>query len=156
MVRYWILRRNPLPVQFKQASWSREREVKIKQVKRIILAQDERNKPRPSIRQITEEARSEESSSLRVFGEEDSRQQSDKSILPSNEAMKTSTTRYGLPRNLLSTDIERSPNETCPEIGIIYTQNVQGLTGKEKGLESLVDLIVDLMIKHNIMVYCIQ
>ena len=34
--------------------------------------------------------------------------------------------------------------------------NVQGLKGKDKGLESLVDPIVDLMIKDNIMVYCIQ
>ena len=56
----------------------------------------------------------------------------------------------------LSKDSERSPNETCPAIGIVYTQNVQGLTGKDKGLESLVDPIVDLMIRHNIMFYCIQ
>ena len=35
-------------------------------------------------------------------------------------------------------------------------QNVQGITGKDKILESLVDPIVDLMIKHNIMVYFIQ
>ena len=94
-----------------------------------------------------DEARSEESISLRGFEEEESRQQSDKSILPSNEDMKTSTTRPGLPRHLLSTESERIPNETCPEIGIVYTQNVQGLTGKDKGLESLVDPIVDLMIK---------
>ena len=70
--------------------------------------------------------------------------------------MKTSTTRSGLPHQLISTDIERSPNETCPEIGIVYTQIMQGLIGKDKGLESLVDPIVDLMIKQNIMVYCIQ
>ena len=38
------------------------------------------------------------------------------------------------------------PMKTAPEIGIVYTQNVQGLTGKDKGLESLVDPIVDLMI----------
>ena len=103
---------------------------KIKQVKRNILAQDKRNKPRSSIQQIMDEARSEESSLLRGFEEEESRQQSDTSILPSNEAMKTSTTRPGLPCHLLSTN-----NETCPEIGIFYTKNVQGLTGKDKGLE---------------------
>ena len=70
--------------------------------------------------------------------------------------MKTSTTRPGLPRHLLSTDSKRNPNETCPEIGFVYTQNVQGLTGEDRGLESLVDPIVDLMIQDNIMVYCIQ
>ena len=49
MVRYWILRRKPLLVQFKTASWSRSRKGKIKQVKRIILAQYERSKLRLSI-----------------------------------------------------------------------------------------------------------
>ena len=93
-----------------------------------------------------EEARSEESGPLRGFEEREYRQQSDTSILPSKESMKTNTTRTGLPRHLLSTDSESSPNETCPEIGIVYTQNVQGLTGKDKGLESLVDTIVYLMI----------
>ena len=117
---------------------------------------DERNKLKPSIQQIMDEARSEESSSLRGFEEEESRQQPDTSIIPSNKDMKTSTTRPGLPRNLLSTDSKRNPNETCPKIGIVYTQNVQGLTGKDKGLKSLVDPIVDLMIKDNIMVYYIQ
>ena len=156
MVRYWILRQKPLPFQFKQALWSRSRKGKIKQVKRNILALDKRNKLKSSIPQIMDKARSKESSSLRVFKEEDSRQQSDTSILPSNEETKTSTTRPGLPRHLLSTDSKRNPNETWPEIGIVYTQNVQGLTGKDKGLESLVDPIVDLIIKDNNMVYCIQ
>ena len=64
--------------------------------------------------------------------------------------MKTSTTRPELPRHLLSTDIKWNPNETCPEVVIVYTQNVQGLTGKDKGLESLVDPIVDLMIKEKL------
>ena len=50
------------------------RKGKTKQVKRIILAQDERNKPRPSIQKIMNEARSEESSSLQGFEEEESRQ----------------------------------------------------------------------------------
>ena len=39
---------------------------------------------------------------------------------------------------------------------IIYTKNVQGLSGKDKRLESLVDPIVDLMITKGIMAYCIQ
>ena len=108
------------------------------------------------ILQIMEEAKSEESSTLRGFKERESRQQSDTSILPSNEPMKTNTTRIGLPSHSLSIYSNGSPNETCPAIVIFYTKNVKGLTGKDKGLESLVDPIVDLMIKHNIMVYCIQ
>ena len=35
-------------------------------------------------------------------------------------------------------------------------QKVQGLTGKDKRLESLVDPLVDLTITNNIMVYCIK
>ena len=103
-----------------------------------------------------EEASSKESGTLRGFEERESRQQSDTSILPSDESMRTSTTRTRLPRRSLSTDSERIPNENCPSIGIVYTQNVQVLTGKDKGLESLVDPILDLMIRHNIIVYCIQ
>ena len=156
MVRYWILRRKLLSVQFKTASCLRSRKGKIKQVKRITLAQDERSNPKPLIRKIMEEARSEEYGTPRGFEERESRQQSDTSILPSNESIRTSTTKTGLPCRSLSTDSEKSPNETCPELGIVYTKNVQVLTGKDKGLESLVDPIVDLMIIHNIMVYCIQ
>ena len=57
MVRYWILRQKSLPVQFKQASWSKSRKGKIKQVKRNILALDERNKLKSPIPQIMDEAR---------------------------------------------------------------------------------------------------
>ena len=99
-----------------------------------------------------EEATSKKSGTLQGFKERESKQQSDTSVLPSNKFTKTRTTIIGLPRHSLSTDSERSPNETCHAIGIIYTKNVQGLTGKDKGLESLVDIIVDLMIRHNIMV----
>ena len=82
MVRYWILRRKPLPVQFKQASWWKSQKGKTKQVKRNILALDECNNLKSSISQIMDEASHKESSSLRVFEEEESRQQSDMSILP--------------------------------------------------------------------------
>ena len=150
MVRYWILRRKLLSVQFKTASWSRSLKGKIKKIKSITLTQDGSSNPRPLIQQIMEEARSEESGTLQGFEERESRQQSDTSILPSNESMKTSTTRTVLPRHLLSTDSERSPNETCPAIGIVYTQNVQVLIGKDKVLESLVDPIVDLMIRQTL------
>ena len=48
------------------------------------------------------------------------------------------------------------PDETCTKQGIIYTQNVQGLSGKDKRLESLVDPIIDLMVDKNILAYCVQ
>ena len=67
MVRYWILQQNPLPVQSKQAPWLNSRKGKIKQVKRNILALDERNKLKSLIPQIMDEARHEDSSSLQGF-----------------------------------------------------------------------------------------
>ena len=48
------------------------------------------------------------------------------------------------------------PTKTFTKAGIIYTQNVQGLSGKDKRLDSLVDTIVYLMITKDIMAYCIQ
>ena len=51
---------------------------------------------------------------------------------------------------------EKGPNETWTTHGIVYTQNVQGLTGKDKRLDSLVHPLVDLMITNKSMVYCIQ
>ena len=58
-------------------------------------------------------------------------------------------------RSLISSR-DKIPNETCPKARIIYTQNVQGLSGKDKRLDSLVDPIVDLVITKGIMAYCIQ
>ena len=125
-------------------------------MKRIKLAQDERSTLIPLTRQIIEDSRNEWSCTLRGFKERESGQQPDTPILPSNYSTKTSTTRIGLSRRSLFPNSEKSPNETCPANGTIYTQNVQGLTGKDNILESLVDPIVDLMINNNIMVYCIQ
>ena len=132
MMCYWILRRKSLSVQFKTASWSRSRKGEIKQVKRIKLAQDERSTLRPSIRHIMEDARNERSCTLRGFEERESDHQPDTTILPSNDSTETSTARIGLSCRSLFTNSEKSPNETCPTIGILYTQNVQGLTGKDK------------------------
>ena len=39
---------------------------------------------------------------------------------------------------------------------VFYTQHLQGLTGKDKILDSLVGPIVNLVIARNIMVYCIE
>ena len=62
----------------------------------------------------------------------------------------------GKTRQSLFPSSDKSPNETFPKAGIIYTQNLQGLSGKDKRLDSLVDPIVDLVITKGIMAYCIQ
>ena len=49
-----------------------------------------------------------------------------------------------------------TPDETCPSRGVIFTQNIQGLSRKDKGLESLMDPLVEIMIFNRIMTYCVQ
>ena len=156
MVHYWILRRKSLLVQFEIASWLRPRKGKINQVKCIKLAQVERSTQNPSIQKIMADARNERSCTLRVFGKRESGYQPNTPILPSNDTTKTSTMIIGPSCRSLFPNSEKSPNETCPTHGTIYTQNVQGLTGKYKRLESFVDPLLDLIITNNIIFYCIQ
>ena len=72
-----------------------------------------------------------------------------------NTKKKGNTSSVQTHRSLISSR-DKSHNETCPKAGIIYTQNVQGLSGKDKKLDYLIDPIVDLMITKGIMAYCIQ
>ena len=69
---------------------------------------------------------------------------------------KKGTMSSGQTRRSLLSRRDNSPNETCPKARIIYTQNVQGLSGKDKKLDYLIDPIVELMITKGIMAYCIQ
>ena len=66
------------------------------------------------------------------------------------------TIRTGPINRLLFKNNKTGPDETCSKQGIIYTQNVQGLSGKDKRLESLVDPIIDLMVDKNKLACCVQ
>ena len=66
------------------------------------------------------------------------------------------TIKAGPINRFLFKNNKSGPNETCPKQVIIYSQNVQGLSGKDKRLESLVDPIIDLMVDKNILAYCVQ
>ena len=66
------------------------------------------------------------------------------------------TIKDGLINWLLFKNNKLGPDETCPKQGIIYSQNVQGLSGEDKRLESFVDLIIDLMVDKSILAYCVQ
>ena len=122
MVRYCILQRKSLSVQFETASRSRPRKSKMKQVKHIKLAQDERSTLKPWIQKITEDARNERSCTLRGAGERESVHQPDTPILPLNDSTKTSTMIIGLSHRSLFPNSEKSPNETCPQNRTIYMQ----------------------------------
>ena len=47
-------------------------------------------------------------------------------------------------------------NETYPSRGVIYNQNIKGLSGKDKNLDSLLDPLIDITITKGIMVYHVQ
>ena len=66
------------------------------------------------------------------------------------------TIKAGPINQLLFKNNKPGNDETCPKQGIIYTQYVQGLSGKDKRLESLVDPIIDLMVDKIILAYCVQ
>ena len=78
-------------------------------------------------------------------------------LLPVDPSTKIlDTIKYGPINRLLFKNNKSGSNETCPKQGIIYSQNVQGLSGKDKRLESLVDPIIDLMVDKSILANCIQ
>ena len=48
------------------------------------------------------------------------------------------------------------PDETFLIKGVICNQNINGLSGKDKKLDSLLDPLIDIMITKVVMVYCVQ
>ena len=157
MVRYRILCRESPPAKFETASWFRPRKGNLKQVKLTILAQAARSVRKPSICKIMANTMIERSCTLQGVGERESGNEPGKPLLSTTHVTdNTGTMSSGQTRQSLFPSSDKIPNETCPKAGIIYTQNVQGLSGKDKRLDSIVDSIVELMITKGIMAYCIQ
>ena len=78
-------------------------------------------------------------------------------LLPVDPSTKIlDTIKDGTINRFLFKDRKSGPDETCPKQGIIYLQNVQGLSGKDKKLDSLVDPIIGLMVDKSIQAYCVQ
>ena len=141
MVRYWILRRESPPTKFETASWFWPRKGKIKQVKFAILNQAARSVRKPSIRKIMASAMSKRYCTLQGVGERESGYKPDNPLLSTtHDTKKTGTVSSGKTRRSLFPRSDKSSNETCPKAGIIYTQNVQGLSGKVH-FEGLVHLL---------------
>ena len=46
---------------------------------------------------------------------------------------------------------EKYPNETFPREGVIFTHNTQGLSGKGRNLESLLDPLIEIMISNGLL-----
>ena len=51
---------------------------------------------------------------------------------------------------------KKYPDETCPRTGVIFTQNIQGLSRKDMKLESLLEPLIEIMIYNGVMIYCVQ
>ena len=154
MVCYWILHRESPLAKFETASWFRPRKGKRKQVKLAIPAQAACSVREPSIRKRMANAMSERSCTLQGVGERESGNEPDKPLLSTaHDTEKTGTMSSGQNCRSLFPSSDKSPNETCPKAGIIYTQNMQVISGKDKRLDSLVDTIVYLMITKGVMAY---
>ena len=105
----------------------------------------------------SEDATSERYCTIQGVGKRGAGNKPDKPyILTTIDTEKKGTMSSGQTRRPLLSSRDKSPNETCPKAGIIYTQNVQRLSGKDKKLDYLIVPIVDLVITKGIMAYCIQ
>ena len=76
--------------------------------------------------------------------------------LPIYNFKDTRVSRDGPNPHFLSKNRKKGPDETFLSGNVIYTQNVNGISGKEKHLESLLDPLVDIMISKEITPYCVQ
>ena len=104
---------------------------------------------------MKEQARRKSSEVVKVM-EVESTNQTNNTLLPMDNFKDTCVSRYGPTPHLLRKNSKKGPDETCPCRGVIYTQNVNRLSGKEKQLESLLGPLVDTMISKGIMTYCVQ
>ena len=68
----------------------------------------------------------------------------------------TRVSRDGPTPHLSCKNEKVGPDETCQSRGVIYNQNINGLPGKDRNLDSLLDPLIDTMITKGVMVYCVQ
>ena len=149
IVCYFILK--PPPTNSETASWYRPIRGQIKQVKRAKLDKAKHSASKPSIRKIMAFETSKKNRQYHDEVERAYENQPNKPLLPVYpSAMRLDTIKYGPINRLLFKNKKSGPNETCPKQAIVYLQNEQGLSGKDKRLDYLVDPIVDLMVAKGI------
>ena len=64
--------------------------------------------------------------------------------------------RDGPNPNLLCKNYKVGFDKTCPSRGVIYNNNINGLSGKDRNLYFLLDPLIEIMITKGGMVYCVQ
>ena len=79
-----------------------------------------------------------------------------KPIFLSSSVEENSLVRYGPTNHSLFHRNEKGTNETFPRTCIIFTKNIQGLSGKDRKLQYLLDLLIEIMIYNEVMIYCVQ
>ena len=135
MMRYLILRKKNLPANFEPASWFRPRRGTIKHVKRNKPAPKKRSAQKPWFRKIIEEQARRKSNKVVKTLEKAVDNQPSKPLPSYKRNNNTRVSRYGPTTHLLCKNSKTGPDETCPNRGVIYTQKVHGLYGKDKQLE---------------------
>ena len=155
IVHYLILK--PPPTNSKMVYFSRPRRGQIKQVNCAKIDKEKRSASRPSICKIMASETSNKNCQSHDEVESAYDNQRNEPLLPVYPPkIRLETIKDGTINQLLFNNNKSGPDETCPKQGIIYLQNVQGLSGKDKRLEYLVDPIVDLMVAKGILAYCVQ
>ena len=104
---------------------------------------------------LKEQARRKSSEAVKAV-ELESGNQPNKPLLPMNIFRDTRVSIYGPTSHFLRKNRKKGPDETWPCRGVIYTHNVNGMSVKDKKLESLLDPLIDTTILKGIMTYCVK
>ena len=129
----------------------------MKRVKCNILAPATRSLRKTSFRKIMKAQARRKKSESRRSGEEEAGNQLTLPPLPIKTGNTESRVSGDGPTSYPSTVVDgKGTDKTCPLRGVILTQNIQELSGKDRRLESLLDPLVEIMISNGIMIYCIQ
>ena len=156
MVRYWILHRATPPANLEKSLWLKPRKGNISQVKRNRLTLKTCSAYTPLLREIMMDQARELSSQLRNAEKREIENHTIKPTFLSSSVEEISVVRDGPTNHSFRHCNKKVPNETCPRTGVIFTHNIQGLSGKGRKLDSLLDLLIDMIIYIGFMIYCVQ
>ena len=130
MFCYWILRRETPPTNPKKESWLKPRKGNLSQVNRKILMPETCSAYVPWLREIMMDQAREFSSQLQKAEKREIEHHRINPTFLSSSVEETRVGRYGPTNHSLRHRNEKGPNETCPRTGVIFTHNIQGLSGK--------------------------
>ena len=156
MLLYRILRRATPPANLEKALWLKPRKGKRSQVKRKRITPETFSAYTPLLREIMMYQARELSSQLQNAEKREIENHTIKPTFLSSSSEETILVRDGPTNHSFRHCNKKGPDKTCPRTGVIFTQNIQGLSGKDRKLKSLLDQLIEIMISNRVMIYCVQ